>query len=333
MDDPLPPRRAPPSGPKWRHLVALAAASLFLMWFAARSPFQGEKAPNFNVDMVPKGPEQPPDTYVSLAEREFAQREGPRPAGLVPEKGAVFSEDPKQEAEAKPVLSVVGAPKFDAMIRAEQRKLLKITRRYYQNEPVVRDVDKAFGSLPRYMAVKEKYQHDRDAYAFAHDALALPEVRKTVYKYALDPTVWRVTLSMMGEALKEKPPKPLYDEMKRFFTQDRQVVGFASELSAYMAPRMGALLPQVLKPGQDMTPLKDLAKDLNIGKNGVAPPPASAGGPPPQKKQGDSHKGEKIDGTDVPALPDSELKIGDTDGQKNQQINDLGKGSRPHRER
>lgn len=301
------------------------------MWFASRGKDQPYQMTSFDIDALPKEAAKPTEEYISTAERELADRLGGQPVGLVPEGSARFMEDaPEKEPDSKPVLEAREGSEVDTMVQEELKKLSKITTRYYKAEPKVREVDKAFGALPRYMEVRKRYLASHDAYAFAHEAIALPEVRKTIYKYAVDPNIWRVTLGMVQEGLKEKPPKLLYDEMKRFFTQDKEVRGFAAELSAAVAPHVvTVVLPQVLKPGQDLSVFKDLAKDLNIGKNGVAPLPAQAAAAAQAKKPpANTHKGETM-GDGVPALPDAELKIGETEGEKSQQRSTLGTGAKP----
>ncbi len=290
MDEQQLPPPPQPAGFNWGlALVPLVAIALLLWWMTGRkpaAPSEAEVAEDkaFNVDEVPKDPVRPPappSNYVSDAEREAQKRLGSSGSGLsslVPETDRVFKKDPKNEEDDERAHERDVIRKYDGMIRAEQAKLSVITRRYYKRERIVRDVDKAFGSLPRYMAVKARYEQDRDAYAFARGAIALPEVRKTIYKYALDANVWRVTVGMMLEGMKQKPDKPVYDEMKRFFTEDKQVAGFVTELSGYLIPRMGSLLPQAIKPGQDMRPLQDLAKDLNVAGAGTPAAPAQNGG-------------------------------------------------------
>ncbi|MBI5596367.1 MAG: hypothetical protein HY928_09800 [Elusimicrobia bacterium] len=320
----------PPRAPRkfnWGLDIAPAAAlGLLALWMLCPKPPASEKAPKFADAPVP-GPRSgagAAEPYQSLIEQDLAQRDGPLPAGFVPEAPAPPA--PRKREEPAPVLDARG-PDFNRMIGAELKRLTLITRRYHKENPKVREVDKAFGSLPRYMAVRKRYLEQHDAYAFAHDTLALPEVRQTVKKYASDPNVWRLALSMMREALKEKPPKPLYDEMKRFFTQDKQTVEFAAELSAEVMPRMGKLLPQVIASGEDLKPLQDLAKDLHVGKDGFSIRPGLG----PVKGRAPPAEAAKPVGDGVPALPPSELKIGENDKQREQQLKDLGKGSRPKR--
>lgn len=315
--------------PKWWHLAALLACSLLVMWLAGGGTDPHYGMANLDIDVFPKEAEKPPENYVSNAERELADR---LPVGLVAGGRAGVVEDaPEAEpAAAKQVLERREKSEVDALVQEEIKRLNKITQRYYKSEPKVREVDKAFGALPRYMDVKRRYLATHDAYAFAHEAIALPEVRETIYKYAVDPHVWRVTLGMVREGLKEKPPKILYDEMKRFFTQDKEVRGFAAELSAAVAPKvLTVVLPQVLKPGEDVSVYLDLARDLNIGKNGVVPPPVQTAAAPAKKPPVNTHKGETIGDTGVPVLPDGEIKIGDTESERNQQLSTLGKGAKP----
>lgn len=282
-------------------VLPFALVSILLLWMTCRKP-PLENSASIIVDPPSHAPAPPAAGeagYTSMAERELAQRQGPGLPGLITESSEAIINKAKGDGVNQPTRKERGPHKFNGMIEAELQRLTKITRRYYKNEPAVREVDKAFGSLPRYMSVKKRYQQDHDAYAFAHDTMALPEVRKTIHKYALDPNIWRVTMGMMQEGLKEKPPKPLYDEMKRFFTQDKEVLEFATELSGSILPNIGKLMPQALKSGQDLKPLQDLAKDLNLG----APPAAGSG----------------------------EIKLGQNRKQLEQQAKDFGKGSKPTR--
>ncbi|MBI3298451.1 MAG: hypothetical protein HYZ75_09830 [Elusimicrobia bacterium] len=328
-----------PAAPKGRHLAAVAAISLFVLWFGFKSLNRSDSLGSLDFAEVPQGSEKPHENYISAAEQELLDRQGEIPNALIPEGSARYMHvDPdkeKDEPKGKQVLAKKETSEVDTMVQKELVRLTKITGRYRKSEPKVKEVDLAFGKLPRYMAVRKKYLEDHDAYAFAHDAIKLPEVRKTIVKYAMDPKIWKVTLKMVTEGLRQKPPKPLYDEMKRFFTEDKEVRGFAADLSKEIAPALATkvlpqVLPQIIKDApQDMAALKGLAKDLNIGANGVAPPPG--GGPTSvnvSKKPSETHKGEKIAGTDIPALPDGELKIGEG-SQRDQQISTLGKGDKP----
>lgn len=279
MDEEAPPPPPPPSsGFNWvLALIPLVAIGLFLYWMVGRKTAVVEEteaveANSFNVAEVPQDePTQAaavPANYVSPAEAEAKARErasGPGLSGFVAEKDGMFYKDPKAKEDEERQRERDFIAKHDGTIRATQQKLNVITRRYYKKEKIVRDVDAAFGKLPRYMALKEQYNKDRDAYAFVRGAVGLKEVRQTVYKYATNVDVWRVTIGMMTEGLKQKPPPPVYNEVKRFMADDVKVAGFVTDLTGYMMPRMGGILPQVVKPGQDIKPLQDLAKELNLG--------------------------------------------------------------------
>lgn len=277
MDEQVPPPPQP-AGFNWvLALIPLVAIGLFLYWMVGRKTAvvdetESVEAQSFNVDEVPAEPEP---QFAALptgagagpsgGPSASAQPKGPGLSGFVPEKDGMFYKDPaaqKEEARAREKAFIA---KYDKDIRATQEKLGVITKRYYKNEKIVREVDAAFGKLPRYMALKRQYEQDRDAYAFVRGAVGLKEVRQTVYKYATNVDVWRVTLGMMTEGLKQKPPPPVYNEIKRFMTDDTKVAGFVTDLTGYMMPRMGKILPQVIKPGQDVKPLQDLAKELNLG--------------------------------------------------------------------
>lgn len=278
MDEQVPPPPPAPSGFNWvLALVPLVAIGLFLYWMVGRKTAvvdetESVEAQSFNVDEVPAEPAPAlaalpgggEGSAPSAAARPAAPT-GPGLSGFVPEKDGMFYKDPaalEEEARAREKAFIA---KHDKDIRATQEKLGVITRRYYKNEKIVREVDAAFGKLGRYMALKRQYEKDRDAYAFVRGAVGLKEVRQTVYKYATNVDVWRVSLGMMTEGLKQKPPPAVYNEIKRFMTDDTKVAGFVTDVTGYMIPRVGKILPQVIKPGQDVKPLQDLAKELNIG--------------------------------------------------------------------
>lgn len=287
MDEeaPVPP---PPqsSGFKWvLALIPLIAIGLFLYMMVGRKSAVTDGAvsvedQSFNVDEVPVDPVSK-DTavtanYVSHDEAEAKARErasGPGLSGFITEKDGMFYKDPKAVEDETRQKEKDFIAKHDGSIRATQEKLNVITRKYFKKEAIVRQVDADFAKLPRYMALKAQYGKDRDAYAFVRGAVGLAEVRKTVYKYATNIDVWRVTIGMMTEGLKQKPPPPVYNEIKRVMTDDTKIAGFVTDVTGYMIPRMGSILPQVVKPGQDIKPIQDLARELNLG----GPPKADLG--------------------------------------------------------
>lgn len=280
MEEETPPQAPAPSGFKWwLALFPILALTLFMWWMLGRRQAQEQaaevtEAEAFNVAEVPEDDQAPPpaapERYVSQAEREAQSRlasAGPGLSGFVPEKDQIFYKDPKQQEDDSRTREREMVKKYDHIVRSEQDRLKKITSRYRKKEAIVREVDSAFGRLPRYMALKAQYEKDRNPYDFVRGAVSLPEVRKTVYKYATNGDVWRVTMGMMLEGLRQKPPKPVYDEIKRFLTEDKKVAGFVTDLTGYLIPRTGQLLPKAIQPGQDLTPLKNLAADLKVSGN------------------------------------------------------------------
>lgn len=280
MDDEIPPPPPVESGFRWwLALIPIVLLTLFLYRMVGRNAAapdtEAEEAQAFNVDEVPetpKGRAAAPEPYVSQAEKDAQSRlgsaAGPGLSGFVPERDQIFFKDPKNKEDEANAKELAFVKKFDPLIRAEQERLNLITRRYRKKEAVVREVDMAFGKLPRYMDLRAQYGKDRNPYAFVRGAVALPEVRKAVYKFATSADVWRVSVGMMLEGLRQKPPKPVYDETKRFMTEDTKVAGFVTDLTAYMMPRVGTtIMPAIMRPGVDISPLKDLAKDLNVSGN------------------------------------------------------------------
>ena len=140
-------------------------------------------------------------------------------------------------------------------------KLNRITMRYYRQDPVVREVDRAFGSMPKYMAVKHRYDQNHDPFQFVRDSVALPEVRAEIAKRMKDPRVWRASLGMIFDAMRDPPPAPIYNAAKDFVTKDGQVSdymnGFTNDVFANMPTNQN-----VLPPNADMGVLWKLVNDI-----------------------------------------------------------------------
>jgi hypothetical protein len=140
------------------------------------------------------------------------------------------------------------------------KNIAPITQRWYKNSEVVRRVDADFGGLDRFMALKARWRKGEiSVYELSRQACALPEFRQTVLKNAANPEVWKVTLQMCMEAMKNPPPKDIQDEMVRFITQDKQVSNFVADMSMELLPRLGSLVAQSVPPGMDIGPLQNLA--------------------------------------------------------------------------
>lgn len=151
-----------------------------------------------------------------------------------------------------------------AALKQYHARMAGIALRYRKTHKVVAEVDMAFAAMPRYMEVKKRFDRQRDPYAFARDALALPEVRAEVSKRLKEPAVWSAALGMVTATLKEAPPpKAFYDEALSFLTGDpavsEHVERFTQE-AASQAPAMASALPK--DPGE-LAALQKLVADGN----------------------------------------------------------------------
>ena len=135
--------------------------------------------------------------------------------------------------------------------------------------------------MGRFMALKEQYAKDRDAFKWARSTVALPEVRAAVWKFAQKPEVWTVSFQMMTEALKEhRPPKPIYDETMRFITTDTGVSNYISQFASDVMPSLGKMTSGAVAMGLDLGPLMNLATQAVPGGGaaaGKAPAAATLG--------------------------------------------------------
>ena len=159
-----------------------------------------------------------------------------------------------------------------------QARLARITDRYRYGKgapPIVGEVDRAFGAMPRFMAVRGRYDRDRNPFQYARDALALPEVRGEMARRMKDPQVWRAAIGMMLEALKEPPPPELYKETKRFLATDAVMVSYLPELVQGVTQNIAAVISGI-PPGADITPLNRLANDMVPQLGGVGGPAPAA---------------------------------------------------------
>jgi len=184
----------------------------------------------------------------------------------MPQTGSLYNAGPAGGgAEAERLSEKEFLAKHDAEIRQYQKQLDELTARYYQKHAVVREVDAAFGGMERYMAVKRRYEADRDLYKWARDVAALPEVRTVIRKYAARPDVWPVAVDMMIETLKMKPPSPeVYKEITRVMTQDPTLMDFTGKVAQDIQPNL--TVGVMALAGKDLTPLNKVIKDLSLDK-------------------------------------------------------------------
>lgn len=151
-----------------------------------------------------------------------------------------------------------------AALERYHARMADIALRYRKTHKVVAEVDMAFAAMPRYMEVKKRFDRERDPFAFARDALALPEVRAEVSKRLKEPAVWSAALGMITATLKQAPPpKEFYDEALSFLTGDpavsEHVERFTQEAAA-QAPAMASALP---KDPAELAALQKLVADGN----------------------------------------------------------------------
>jgi len=152
--------------------------------------------------------------------------------------------------------------RYGGMLNQYNQRLARITQKYYAKNPAVRDVDKAFASMPRYMALKRQCDKDGDPFQFVRGAIALPEVRSEISRRMTDPAVWSAAIGMMLETLKDQPaPKPIYEAAKNFILYDPQMAKVEPELTADVTKNMSTAAGAI-PVGADMTPVTNLMHDV-----------------------------------------------------------------------
>jgi len=269
----------------WLVLLTLLGAAVWGIWVLV-SPKQDETpaaaSSAFNLPEAPKPESRPTPAAGTLGPNSgprtgaVGPSGGPGLAGFVPESSSIFVKKPQFAAPDR-----AGEQEFlkrydPVLLKYQERVLAPLTDKYWKKSPIVREVDSEFTKLDRYMALTAQYGKDRDAYKWARGVIALPEVRKAVMKYALNPEVWKVGMQMSLEALKNPPPKPIYDEMQRFLTADKDMSSFVGDFSIQLVPHMGQMAMQAATPGMDMGPLQSLASRLapeNVKQAMAAQPP------------------------------------------------------------
>jgi len=259
-------------------LLGIIAYGMWVRFFPPREEIPSPVPNAFNLPEAPQAPAPPalpvPAPAPVAVERPAGERPG---AGLAAQPKAPPAQPkaalPEGRAREREFIS-----KYDPQVLAYQKDvLIPLTRRYRKRYPIVVEVDHAFGSLPRYMALVRQYREDRDAYKWARGVVALPEVRRTILKYAARPEVWSAAIQMSLEALKTPPSKPVYNEVERFMTSDPRMSDFVVDVSADVLPRMGTMVAQAAPAGTDIRPLQSLASKLAPPalRSGAQPPPAS----------------------------------------------------------
>jgi hypothetical protein len=256
----------------------------------------GKEAPKFTVsgfDLEDVKPVQAVDPNYTPTQRTAAA--SPQPiAGLpgVVAEGTVAPDPAKPAApktgdspssrisEAQAKREQEWLQRNGTVLRAAHSKLHVIAAKYYKSHPVVRDVDASFAKMPRYMAIKARFDKDGNPYNFARDSIALPEVRAEITRRMADPNAWKAAFAMINEGLKTNPPKGVYDEAKRFLREESDVTDYlATQFQPNLTKNSTAASEamKTMKPS-DMQGLMTMAKD--VSPMGAMPMP---GAQPPKR--------------------------------------------------
>lgn len=176
--------------------------------------------------------------------------------------GAADKSKPPEPAPEQRKKELEFLQRYGGVLAQYHGRLARITDKFYKKDPVVRDVDRAFSNMPRYMAIKARYEKDGDPFQFARDVIALPEVRDEIAKRMTDVNVWKAAISMMTETLRTQPaPQPVYDAAKNFMLFDpsmsKYISDFATEAQKNIPAAVGAL-----PSGSDLDALNKVLRDV-----------------------------------------------------------------------
>ena len=216
---------------------------------------QVEAQPEAPVTYTPPPKQQPASSPLPIVGSGFSVSFG----GSRPAAGPKFVKNGPSEDELKREQQFLA--RYGGVLRAYAGRLDRITVRHYKNSPVVREVDHAFGGMPRYMAVHARFEKDRNPFAFARDSLALPEVRAEIGKRMADPRVWKEAVTMVLEALRDPPPDVLYKEAQRFMTKDATMVDYLPEFTGQVTRNVGTAMQGIPKDA-DLAPLQKVMHDI-----------------------------------------------------------------------
>ena len=140
-------------------------------------------------------------------------------------------------------------------------KLRRITNRYYKKYPVVRDVDKTFAGMSRYMELKRRYDRDGAPLEFLHGAIALPEVRAEISRRLTDLQAWKASLGMISDSLKDPPPPVIYQEASRFMANP-EITNYVSQFSGEVTKNLPTAAA-AMTPDMNMTPILKVVQDVS----------------------------------------------------------------------
>ncbi len=243
---------------------AMLVAAYFMMGRAETSAVHVNAGHNFKTAPGPaqtslpslSRQEQPESAADSLGfiinKAPFPQVAGNGPAGT----GAVSAEERNREKQF--------LAQYNGTLKQYQTKLTTICMRYREKYPIVRQVDEDFGGLSRYMAIRRRYDADRDPYQWARDTASLPEVRTMIRKYLSKPEAWSVAMDMMLDALKQPPPLPVYKEVQRIMLTDSAMLDITNKVADDVKPNLPTAVTAMM--GKDTTPLQKVMTDISLDK-------------------------------------------------------------------
>ncbi|MFA6433258.1 MAG: hypothetical protein WCW52_01040 [Elusimicrobiales bacterium] len=155
--------------------------------------------------------------------------------------------------------------KHDRELRAYQTYLRRLGLKYRAKYPALRRLDADFGKMDRYMALKRRYETDRNAYNWARGTIALPEVRGKILSASANPEIMKAMIEISLEALRNPPPSSIYNEILRFLSSDKRAAPFVGDMSMKLVGNMTAAIPYAATPGMDLTPLTKLEQQISAG--------------------------------------------------------------------
>lgn len=152
--------------------------------------------------------------------------------------------------------------RHDPALKRYQEYMNELGMKYWKKYPIIRQIDAEFSKMDRFMALKAQYEKDRDAYKWARGTLALPEVRSAILKYATSPSAMLAGIDFASEALKNPPPKPIYNEMMNFVTKEPAAMALVNDVSMKAVNNVDEVLPQAMAAGIDVSSLQNLGGQI-----------------------------------------------------------------------
>jgi hypothetical protein len=200
-------------------------------------------------------PAAPQDSLSLFANRHEGLGLGAAPAGQSGAKQLPADE----RAREKEFLA-----RHDSELLEYQKKLNQIGAAYYKKYPIVREIDAEFAKMDRYMAIKRRYEADRDAYQWARDTVALPEVHDAIKKFLGRQEAWGAGVDIALAALKNPPPASIYKEVQRVMVSDPVMSDFTAKVAEDVKPNLAVGIPALA--GKDLQPIQQVMSDISVNK-------------------------------------------------------------------